>query len=368
MAAAVLAPLQGLSLDQGIMQPSPVSQNSPRHGRTRAGSVAKGKSRGRGYSVVDDREATIAKALSFVLKRTVEEGEEVEGEDRLVADSEGWVDCEDIVSISLFFPFLVLVLEWYVSPGHLTNLLQLAHPNLSALEVTLTELQTMINSHTSKSKFTIKRDPTSSPETTEASDFYVRLTPAAPKDTASQTSATSGPSAPKLTPLTADSENLPDLVVYETSYANYPLILAAGSIKRAGGQAHLSFSSITVDEEGSEVRTPASSSSSGEVSIYIDLPAMLASSKIAWQLTENGNVVTEGDADGSIPRKFWKKAVARRPDIGVLYEDGEIRKEIPVGLRGKGQKGKRGGAKGKASRGLKEMKARSEDEETSGSD
>lgn len=322
------------------MQPSPVSQNSPRHGRTRAGSVAKGKSRGRGYSVVDDREATIAKALSFVLKRTVEEGEEVEGEDRLVADSEGWVDCEDI----------------------------LAHPNLSALEVTLTELQTMINSHTSKSKFTIKRDPTSSPETTEASDFYVRLTPAAPKDTASQTSATSGPSAPKLTPLTADSENLPDLVVYETSYANYPLILAAGSIKRAGGQAHLSFSSITVDEEGSEVRTPASSSSSGEVSIYIDLPAMLASSKIAWQLTENGNVVTEGDADGSIPRKFWKKAVARRPDIGVLYEDGEIRKEIPVGLRGKGQKGKRGGAKGKASRGLKEMKARSEDEETSGSD
>ncbi|RQM05612.1 hypothetical protein DH86_00001657 [Scytalidium sp. 3C] len=332
--------MRGLSLDQGIMQPSPVSQNSPRHGRTRAGSVAKGKSRGRGYSVVDDREATIAKALSFVLKRTVEEGEEVEGEDRLVADSEGWVDCEDI----------------------------LAHPNLSALEVTLTELQTMINSHTSKSKFTIKRDPTSSPETTEASDFYVRLTPAAPKDTASQTSATSGPSAPKLTPLTADSENLPDLVVYETSYANYPLILAAGSIKRAGGQAHLSFSSITVDEEGSEVRTPASSSSSGEVSIYIDLPAMLASSKIAWQLTENGNVVTEGDADGSIPRKFWKKAVARRPDIGVLYEDGEIRKEIPVGLRGKGQKGKRGGAKGKASRGLKEMKARSEDEETSGSD
>jgi 2'-phosphotransferase len=101
MAAAVLPAMQGLSLDHEIMPPSPVSQNSSRHGRSRhGGSVAKGgKSRGRGYSIVDEREVLIAKALSWVLKRTVVEDEEQEdGEDKLVADSEGWVDCEEIVS------------------------------------------------------------------------------------------------------------------------------------------------------------------------------------------------------------------------------------------------------------------------------
>jgi len=91
---------------------------------------------------------------------------------------------------------------------------------------------------------------------------------------------------------------------------------------------------------------------------------MEANPKITWQRTESGNVVTEGDAKGWIEKAFWKKVVARRADIGVLYEDGEVRKEVPIGLRGKGVKAKKGG-KGKGKGGLKEMKARSEDEGTS---
>jgi 2'-phosphotransferase len=100
MAAAVLQPLQGLSLDSGIMDPSPISPNASRHGRSKhGGSVAKSNKRGRGYSVVDDREAMISKALTWALKRTVDENDEQEeGEEKLVADAEGWVDCEDVVS------------------------------------------------------------------------------------------------------------------------------------------------------------------------------------------------------------------------------------------------------------------------------
>lgn len=90
---------------------------------------------------------------------------------------------------------------------------------------------------------------------------------------------------------------------------------------------------------------------------------MQSNQKITWSRTDSGNIVTEGDATGSIEKKYWKKAVARRPDIGVLFENGEVRKEVPIGLRGKGVKGKRGGGKGKG-RGLKEMKAASEDEGT----
>lgn len=102
MAAAVLQPLQGLSLNGGIMDPSPISPNASRHGRGKhGGSVAK-KTRGRGYSTVDERDVLISKALSFVLKRTVDESEEQEeGAEKLVADSEGWVDCDDIVNLPL---------------------------------------------------------------------------------------------------------------------------------------------------------------------------------------------------------------------------------------------------------------------------
>lgn len=34
--------------------------------------------------------------------------------------------------------------------------------------------------------------------------------------------------------------------------------------------------------------------------------------------------------------------MARRGDLGVLFEDGAVRKEVPFGLRGKGAKAKKG--------------------------
>ena len=125
----------------------------------------------------------------------------------------------------------------------------------------------------------------------------------------------------------------------------------------------MQFASIKVEEDGTEVRP----SSDADVSIYIDLRSIMeANDKISWFRYDNGNVVTEGDAAGSIEKQYWKKAVARRTDIGVLFEGGEVRKEVPIGLRGKGVKGKRGGGKRKG-RGLKEIKARSSDDGT-GSD
>jgi hypothetical protein len=103
MATTVMQPLSSLSLDREIMPPSPVSQNSSRHGRSRhGGSVVKGKARGRGYSIVDERDVMISKALNWVLKRTVQEDEEQEeGEEKLVADAEGWVNCEEVVRLPL---------------------------------------------------------------------------------------------------------------------------------------------------------------------------------------------------------------------------------------------------------------------------
>ncbi|KAH7356769.1 putative tRNA 2'-phosphotransferase 1 [Rhexocercosporidium sp. MPI-PUGE-AT-0058] len=335
MAAAVLQPLQSLSLDREIMDPSPISPNASRHGRSKhGGSVSKNtKGRGRGYSVVDDRESMISKALTWVLKRTIEEGEEQdEGEEKLVADSEGWVECEEV----------------------------LQRPNLSSLEVKFPELKNLVESPASKSRFSLKLKPESKedPDAEEAlpSNYLIKVNPT-PSGPMSPTSA----ATPKFTPLTTTTEDLPDFIVYETSYPNYPLILASGGIKRAGGQALLQFATIVVQEDGSEVRAPKSDA---DVSIHINLRQIMeAEPKIRWARTEAGNVVTEGDANGVIAKENWKKVVARRADIGVLFENGEVRKEVPVGLRGKGVKAKKGG-KGKGKGGLKEMKTRSEDDDT----
>lgn len=233
--------------------------------------------------------------------------------------------------------------------------LQLAAPQISSLQITFPELQSMISSPTSnKSRFSIRLDPSSTPsEELDASDYQISLSPSL------QTPPTPTTASAILTPLTVDSADLPDLVVYETSYANYPLILASGGIKRAGGQATLSFSTLSSE---SEISTP---SSSADVSIYIPLrSAMAADPSITWSVNEKGEVVTEGDKFGVVSKQFWKKVVARRADIGILFEDGVVRKEIPVGLRGKGVKGKKGMGKGGKGIGrvIKEVKAGSDEE------
>lgn len=308
------------------MPPSPASQNNSRHGRSKhGGSVAK-KGRGRAYSVVDDREVAISKALAWVLKRTIQEGEKQEEgtEEKLVADADGWVDCEEV----------------------------LEKENLKALEVTFEELHSVVTSP--KSRFAVKLKPDSEEEEADESDYLIRMI---------STAAPPTPSAPtKFTPITTTTEDLPELIVYETSYPNYPLILASGGLKRAGGQAHLQFAAIKVNEDGTEERK----SSDADVSIYIDLRSVMeAEPTIKWARTESGNVVTAGNTDGGLDKKYWKKAVARRGDIGVLFEDGVVKKEIPIGLRGKGAKGKKG-LKGKgAGVQKKEMKATSEDDSAS---
>jgi len=58
-------------------------------------------------------------------------------------------------------------------------------------------------------------------------------------------------------------------------------------------------------------------------------------------------ILTEGDENGLVPTKHWKKVEGRRQDIGVLWEDGKQVAELPQSMRhrkapsGKGPKGKR---------------------------
>ena len=68
----------------------------------------KGKNgKGRSYSIVEDRDVSIAKALMFVLKRTITEGEvdEEEEVDNVVADAEGWVPLDHVVCVARCQPW-----------------------------------------------------------------------------------------------------------------------------------------------------------------------------------------------------------------------------------------------------------------------
>ncbi|ESZ98476.1 hypothetical protein SBOR_1138 [Sclerotinia borealis F-4128] len=354
MAAAVMQTLSARSLDREIMPPSPISNKQSRHGRSKhGGSISNNKkSRQRGYSIIAERDATVTRALTKLLKRTAEGDEKEEGTERLVADSEGWFNCEKVVSAPIC---------WIYKHHELEDHFDLK--SLNTLDLSLLELRKVIESPSSKSRFTLRPISSHGTESESPSDYLIRFsTPSTP--TTINPSNLSAISLERLNPSTAD---LPDLVVYETSYANYPLILASGGIRKAGGQAHLSFASIAISSDDTEARTSISTSKEdADVSIYISLKfAMDLNPQIKWYRNSNGGIVSAGDESGIIDKTVWKKVIARRADIGVLFEDGVAKKEIPVGLRGKGVKGKKGG-KGKGNGwNSKDMRERSEDENES---
>ncbi|KAB8295185.1 hypothetical protein EYC80_007108 [Monilinia laxa] len=333
MAAAVMRPHLAMSLDREIMAPSPISNNQSRHGRGKHGGSFSNnkKTRQRGYSIVAERDAMVARALTKILKRTASESDDQEeSKEKLFADSEGWLNCESILK------------------------------NLNTLDLSLVEIQKIIQSPSSKSRFTLKPISSSETESDSPSDYLIRLnTPFTPTiPTSNNLSSTT--SLDLLTPTTAD---LPDLVVYETSYANYPLILASGGIRKAGGQAHLSFASIAISIDGAETRTSlCTTKDDADISIYVSLKSTMHSQpQIKWYRNGSGGIISEGDENGGLNKSVWKRVVARRSDIGVLFEDGVVKKEVPVGLRGKGAKGKKGG-RGRGNGWNKEMRERSEDE------
>ncbi|KAK3936215.1 hypothetical protein QBC46DRAFT_321931 [Diplogelasinospora grovesii] len=321
MAAAVVLLPSAINALGGVLPPSAVAQHAPRHGRSRGMSMKGKGGKSRGYSVIEERDVTMAKALMFILKRTIQKSEEdEEGEeqetDNVVASPEGWVSVNDV----------------------------LAHPRLAALEADLDDVQRIISSAT-KTRFELRQLPDKQAD--DAASFEIRRI--------INTDNVQVP-VPAGEKLSADMEDLPDFIIYETSYQRYPLMLASGAITRPGGAQCLSFAPVTVADDGSEARQ--SQASDAEVSIWIHLrSALQAEPPIVWQRIESGAIVTADE----VPKSLWKKAAARRPDIGTLFEDGEVRKEVPAGLRGKG-------AKGKAKKGKDALKRGSEDDSGSASD
>lgn len=92
-----------------------------------------------------------------------------------------------------------------------------------------------------------------------------------------------------------------------------------------------------------------------ELIVEIDVERSLEDG-VKWWKSDNDVLLTEGDADGILSTKYFKKVTGRKVDIGVLWQDGEWVADIPSsinvkvpfgkGPRGGGGGGGRGGSRG----------------------
>ncbi|KAI0419941.1 KptA family-domain-containing protein [Xylaria grammica] len=189
------------------------------------------------------------------------------------------------------------------------------------------------------------------------------------------------------TPITASNGNIPPVVVHGTYFAFWPAIVATGGLKKMG-RTHIHFgtgvpgddSAGQAHEVGDEVAESKPTVISGmradaELLIFVDVERALRDSaapdedkdkeigrgtdEIKWWMSENNVVLTEGNAEGVVPLKYFKEVRGRRQGVGLLWKDGEkvadihdeVVARVPQG-KGRGGGGERGGRGGrKAGRG-----------------
>ncbi|USP78287.1 tRNA 2'-phosphotransferase 1 [Curvularia clavata] len=168
-----------------------------------------------------------------------------------------------------------------------------------------------------------------------------------------------------LVPITAESANVPDVVVHGTDERSWNLILKSGGLRRMG-RNHIHFASglpagfkplqsaseSTEEKEAAPVISGMRKSSS--VLVYIDINAALAAG-IKFFLSENGVILTEGNEQGCLPYEFFKRVESRKKDGEVLMSDGKLPEGVTVDIEGwekdvgdvqKGKRGARGGRGG----------------------
>ncbi|POR34030.1 tRNA 2'-phosphotransferase 1 [Tolypocladium paradoxum] len=218
----------------------------------------------------------------------------------------------------------------------------LAWAPLKSLHVTLADVQAIV-ANNDKQRFSLKPNPETNPSgstaTTSAGDYLIR---------ANQGHSIKMESSSHLEPMTLAAANIPPRVLHGTYFAFWPAIVASGGL-RPMGRNHVHCSAGEPGEGGvvSGMRGDA------ELVVEIDVEASLRDGGVAWWRSDNGVVLTEGGEDGVLSTRFFKRVTGRKVDVGVLWEDGEKKADLPAGIKGKIPQGKgpRGGGGGRRGRG-----------------
>lgn len=176
------------------------------------------------------------------------------------------------------------------------------------------------------------------------------------------------------TPVTLEAGNVPAVAVHGTYFAFWPAIVAAGGLRKMGRQ-HVHFGTgLLPDDDGGEKAAAAAAAdnddggkrpsvisgmrSDAELLIFTDVEQSLRDGGMKWWISANGVVLTEGNADGVVPLKYFKEVRGRRQGVGVLWRDGAKVADLPAGVvarvpvgKGKGKGGRGGGGGGRGGRG-----------------
>ncbi|KAI3336392.1 KptA family-domain-containing protein [Xylariaceae sp. AK1471] len=338
-----------------------------RGGRNRRGGGGGGRrgGGGGGGGGGQNRQVQISKALSLLLRHQAHSA-------GIKLDAEGYAPLDR-------------VLQW---------------PRLRSLNPSVAEIKEEVATN-AKQRFSLKpknldSDSSVSSSTGDAAHWLIR---------ANQGHSIALASEGLHTPITLEAGNVPDVVVHGTYFAFWPAIVAAGGLKKMG-RTHVHFGTGVPGDEGKgqvhDVDDEANAAESNkpkvisgmradaELLIFVDVKKALldnvtstASSstaaatsttnenedageentggEIKWWMSENNVVLTEGNAEGLVPLKYFKEVSGRRQGVGLLWKDGEKVADLPDGVvarvpQGKGRAsggagGERGGRGGRRGRG-----------------
>jgi len=132
-----------------------------------------------------------------------------------------------------------------------------------------------------------------------------------------------------LEPLSPDHPEFPEKLVHGTFYPGYEGIVAGGGLKRVA-RTHIHLSPFEKWQAGGVV---SGMRKDAEAVVVVD--ARRANGKMKFWRSVNGVVLTEGDEHGMLGLEFVEKVVDLKNDLGTLWENGKIMRELPEELRGK---------------------------------
>lgn len=210
----------------------------------------------------------------------------------------------------------------------MTDESQLRYNPVRSLGATLADVERIVAS-CDKQRFTLKPNPafdsTSAKASPEPSHFLIRSNQGHSIVLASES---------LLTPITLEADNVPELVVHGTFFAYYPAIVASGGLKPMG-RNHVHFATGLPGDNA----VISGMRSSAELLVWVDVRRSLVEGqgRIRWWRSTNGVVLTEGDDDGLVPTRWWKRVEGHRANVGVLWEDGVKLMDLPLEIKGQKQ-------------------------------
>lgn len=304
-----------------------------RGGRPKAGgsggSGSRGNRAGGSGGGEMNREVAISKALSKLLRHAaVDAG--------LKLDPEGFARVDQVVSIRFhIYPVTGPLVEAHCQYHVIItctflnmmpiDILQMQWQRLKSLHITFEDIR-IATTDNAKQRFSMKPNPSLNPppdpKSETPSDWVIR---------ANQGHSIAVDSAALLVPITIEAGNLPDVVVHGTYFGVYQAILASGGLKKMS-RNHIHFSTGLPEEKQGVI---SGMRNDAELLIYVDIKKSLEDGGVLWWISENGVLLTEGDENGILGTKYWKRVEGRKQDIGILWDNGEQVGELPHNLRNK---------------------------------